>query len=80
MDPKHTCSVIKDCTVLSVTGYNFQIHMPLYFFFSEDDFVLANGADPDEMPHSVAFYLGVCCWPKYLFTSIQRGFKRLHAG
>ena len=34
------------------------------------DFVLANSADPDEMPHNVAFHLGLYGLPKYLF----RGF------
>ena len=41
------------------------------------DFVLANSADPDEMPHYAAFHLGLHCWPKYPF----RGFcstKGLH--
>ena len=28
-------------------------------------FVLANSADPDEIPHSVAFHLGLHCFPKY---------------
>ena len=34
-------------------------------------FILANSADPDEMPPYVAFHLGLHCSPKYLFTSIQ---------
>ena len=29
--------------------------------------VQATGADPDEMPHNVAFHLGLHCLPKYLF-------------
>ena len=29
--------------------------------------VLANSADPDEMPHYAAFHLGLPCLPKYLF-------------
>ena len=33
-------------------------------------FVLANSADPDEMPHDVAFHLGLHCLPSNLF----RGF------
>ena len=32
---------------------------------------LANSVDPDEMRHKVAFHLGLCCLPKYQFTSIQ---------
>ena len=33
-------------------------------------FVLASSADPDEMPHNVAFYLSLHCLSKYLL----RGF------
>ena len=29
------------------------------------DFVLANSADPDEMPHDAAFQLGLLCLQKY---------------
>ena len=35
------------------------------------DFVLANSADSDEMPHYVAFYLGLHCSQKYLFSGFQ---------
>ena len=34
-------------------------------------FILANSEDPDEMPHNVAFHLGLHCLPKYMFSSIQ---------
>ena len=30
-------------------------------------FVSAISADPDEMPHDVAFHLGLHCLPKYAF-------------
>ena len=30
-------------------------------------FVLANSADPDEMPHYAVFHLGLHCLPKYPF-------------
>ena len=33
--------------------------------------ILANSADPDEMQHDAAFYLGLHCLQKYPF----RGFK-----
>ena len=33
-------------------------------------FDLANGADPDEMPHFAAFHLGFHCLSKYTFTGI----------
>ena len=32
--------------------------------FSEDQFILANSADHDEMPHNVAFHLGLHGLPK----------------
>ena len=37
-------------------------------------FVSANSEDPDEMPHYVAFHLGLHCLPKYLFrvSGVQR--------
>ena len=38
---------------------------------SEDQFFLVNSADPDEMPHYVAFHLGLHCLPKYLFRHIR---------
>ena len=33
--------------------------------------ILANNADPDEMPPYVAFHLGLHCLPKYLLTGIK---------
>ena len=40
-------------------------------------FVLANGVDPDEMPHYVAFHLGLHCLSKYLFrvSGTHKGLK-----
>ena len=34
-------------------------------------FILANSADPDEMPHHAAFHLGLHCLPMHLFAGIQ---------
>ena len=34
-------------------------------------FILANSADPDEMPLNVAFHLNLHFLSKFLFTSIQ---------
>ena len=34
-------------------------------------FILANSADPDDMPHYAAFCLGLHCLSKYLFTDIH---------
>ena len=41
---------------LRVTGYDFQKN--IVFLSLKIDFDLANSADPDEMPHYVAFHLG----------------------
>ena len=41
-------------------------------------FIIANSADPDEMPPSVAFHLCLHCLPKYPFTGIQHE-KRVKA-
>ena len=34
-------------------------------------FILANSADPDEMQHYAAFYLGLHCLQKYQFRGFQ---------
>ena len=51
-----------------VTGSNFQY--TIAFLSLKLNFVTANSADLDKMPHCVAFHLGLCCLPKYSF----RGF------
>ena len=33
--------------------------------------IIANSADPDEMPPYAAFHLDLHCLPKYLFTGIE---------
>ena len=40
-------------------------HTPVPEYF----FILANSKDPDEMPHNVAFHLGLHCLPKYMFRA-----------
>ena len=40
-------------------------------------FILANSADPDEMPHYAAFHLGLHCLPKYPFEDFQPTKARL---
>ena len=50
---------------LGVTDYNFQKY--IVFLSLQVDYVLANSADPDEMPHYAAFHVGLYCLPKYLF-------------
>ena len=44
-----------------VTSYNFQIK--IVFLSLKIVFVSANSEDPDEMPHNVAFHLGLHCLP-----------------
>ena len=39
----------------------------IVFLSVKINFVLANSADPDEMPHKAAFHQGLHCLPKYLF-------------
>ena len=46
----------------------------MYFLSQKIVFFLANSADPDRMPHTVAFHLGLHCLPKYLF--LTSGLKR----
>ena len=35
-------------------------------------FILVKSADPDEMQHYAAFYLGLHCLPKYPFRGFQK--------
>ena len=51
-------------SIVSIEGS--QVIISKYFFLPlKIVFVLANGVDPDEMPHYVAFHLGFHCLPKY---------------
>ena len=50
------------CIYSGVADYNF----PKKFLI----FVFANSVEPDEMPHYVAFHLGLHCLPKYSFRSL----------
>ena len=56
------------CKYFGVIMYKFPNCM--IFLSLKIDFVLANNAYPDEMPHNAAFHLGLHCLPKYSF----RGF------
>ena len=44
------------------SSINFDIFQSLKIVF-----ILANSADPNEMPHHAAFHLGLQCLPKYRF-------------
>ena len=63
--PKHYC-YIKYYKVHLAKFLNYDVFMSLKFVF-----MLANSADPDEMPPYAAFHLGRHCLPKYLFTRVQ---------
>ena len=43
----------------------------IVFLSLKIDSVLANSADPNEMPHYAAFHLGLHCLPKNLFRGFQ---------
>ena len=53
-----------------IEGSQVIISKKIVFLSLKIDFVLVNSADPDEMPHYVAFHLGLHCLSKYPF----RGF------
>ena len=48
------------CIYQGVTGFNFQIKMYLSPL-NDIVFILANSANPDDMPHSAVFHLGLHC-------------------
>ena len=37
-----------------------------------NDFTIANSVDPDKMPRSVSFHLGLHCFSKSLFTGVSQ--------
>ena len=43
----------------------------------EDFFILTNSVDPDEMPHFMAFHLGLLCLLKHPLMGLQytKGFR-----
>ena len=45
--------------------------MMYIYLFLNVVLILANNADPDEMQHHAAFYLGLHYLPKYLFNGFQ---------
>ena len=48
-----------------------RIKKKIVFFSLKIDFVQANSANPDEMPHHAAFHLGLHCLLKYPFRGFQ---------
>ena len=55
------------CTYLGVSGYNFKKNI---VFFVRSFLTFTNNADPDEMQHFAAFYLGLHCLQKYSFKGL----------
>ena len=56
---------------VKLSGHRLLFQNNIVFLSVKIIFILANSADPDEMLHSVPFYLGFHCLQKYPF----RGFK-----
>ena len=54
-------------SIVYIEGSHVIISKIMVFLSLKIDFVLANNADPDEMPHYAAFHLGLHCSPKYPF-------------
>ena len=54
-------------SIVYIEGSQVIISKNIEFLSLKIDFVLANSADPDEMPHYAAFHLGLHCLPKYMF-------------
>ena len=50
---------IVHCTYLGVSGYNYSNNIVV--FCLKTFFNFTNSVDPDEMPHYVAFHLGLHC-------------------
>ena len=57
-------------SIVHIEGSQVIISKNIIFLSLKIDFVIANSVDPDEMPHYVAFHLGLQCSSKYPF----RGF------
>ena len=53
--------------ILPIVYIAYKIKKYILFLSLKIDFILANSADTDEMPHHAAFHLGLHCLPKYPF-------------
>ena len=60
-----------DLSILYFKGSQVKFLIDDFFLFLKTVLILANSADPDEMPPDTAFHLGLHCLLKYLFTVIQ---------
>ena len=64
----HIDTINMDLSILFFRGHRSEFQ---HISVPEDFFILANSANPDEMPHYAAFHQGLHCLPKYLFTGIH---------
>ena len=55
-------------SIVYIEGLQVILFKNIIFISLKIDFVLANSAEPDEMPHYAAFHLGLYCLPKYLLS------------
>ena len=72
---QHLCQIVHSSQlmrwfIVHVKGSQVRISKLRFTSVSEYCFIKVNSADPDEMPHFVAFHLSLHCLPKYSF----RGF------
>ena len=66
------------CSIIYIEGSKVIISLKNIVFLSlRIFFVFADSGDPDEMPHNVAFHLGLNCFSKYLFMGfpVFKGLK-----
>ena len=61
----HTATYKSGWSIAYIEGSQFIFPKNIEFLFLKINFVLANSADPDEMPHYAAFHLGLHCLWKY---------------
>ena len=67
----HIDTISIDVSILYLKMSQVKISKFFMFLSMKIVFVFANSTDQDEMLHYAAFYLGLHCLPKYLFTDIQ---------
>ena len=69
--PIHIDKISMGLSILYYKGFPVKIAIKWCISVSENCFILANSADPDELQPYVAFHLGLHCLFIYLFTRIQ---------
>ena len=55
---------------LKFLNYDVFMSLKIVFIMANSTLYHSKQRDPDEMPHKVAFHLGLHCLPRYLFTGI----------